>query len=520
MSEPPSNAKCDTASTTDFENRVFYPASRTSVTVTKDKQIEVIPCPTHGLTSTCHSTDMCSSPAIPDSLNSSVTESAPLNRGLQGTTTKAFEESATPIMLKQSLEENEKLQIKEKGQEQPYYVCEEDSDSDSLEEHNSNKPPTFQPGISSQDFSSSNKQKVVGILKKSNRYSSVPFTNHYNRPRYNSLLQETPCSSNEAFDKNQLGYGNSSKLQKRVRFSDQVDVHETNSPMVMNITDSVQIELWKRVFPKEFSQQSVPNSAFTPKMKCSLSSNPTSSQGIPRTLKRSSLPSNVSIHVPMAATEEYASPTKSRTTTGVEYPSAHNEYGNHNIEVKDLTDSVDGSSEASLNEQTVLKSLDKTPTDAEINSMWDQIRQCLQDGRKVPVPPRVFNFKPPTENGRRTLTNNYRTVTPCSDSSLGNNKTYNSTQSSSMQKNNMNYTTRKQLVYRQPNQSRLMRSRNDTQFHPVEVATHNAIPVKQESLFKSRLHSGIQSSSKEPTKCSSSSKGGYYFMCTCRVWYN
>lgn len=436
--------------------------------------------------------DLSGSPTVPDSLNSSVTEpivspNRELNKGTAGS---AFEESVTTIHSS----------VPDKLDRQPYYGCREDSDTsttDSLEEANSYLQTL-------QDTSSDGKQKVVGILKKTNKPS---FISHYNRARLKSAPQAAAlCSSNETLDQED------SKLPKRVRFSDQVGMCErSSSPKLTNITDSVQIELWKRVFPKELSQESVRNSAFTPRMKCSLSSKPAGFQPPLKALKR---PSNgkVSVYVPNAAIEDYVAPINNLRMPCSTGP-GNSSSVDQTMEVRDLSDSSDSSNEGTGSELAVLKSLDRTPTDTEINSMWDQIRQCLQDERKMPVPPRIFNFKPPIENGRQTLTN--RTVIRASDRPLLSapvntkllSKTSTTVQPSNARKTNMNYTTRKQLVYRQPNQSGsgLMRSRNDVHSRPVE-ATRYAIPVRQEAGLNNRLLLSIHSSSKEPAKSSGTSK--------------
>ena len=111
------------------------------------------------------------------------------------------------------------------------------------------------------------------------------------------------------------------------------------------------------------------------------------------------------------------------------------------------------------------------------------------------------------ENGRRTLTTSYRTTdssmdpsltTPSSAKLLSNMSTGTSAQPSGVRKSNMNYTTRKQLVYRQPNHSMLSR-RTERQPRPSEI-----LPVRRE---KNRLLSDIQPSSKEPAKSGGTSNG-------------
>ena len=409
-----------------------------------------------------------SSPTIPDSLNSSVVES---DIDLKASSKK----STTPVLSNTAFLERERKQCFIKSNEEhPYYTSVEDSDAstvDSLDDSLSYTKQQPQCDDLKQVVDSS-KQKVIGILKK-------------NRCWYGTTGHN---ASSDTLDQHQL----ITKSQKKVRFSDEVIIDEKNStPTVVNITDSVQIELWKKVFPKEFIPHSIPNSAFTPKMKCSLSSNVATAQSNPPAIKQYALPSDINtVSVPVSAVAvESATTGTSNSDIAL----------NQNIEVKDLSDipdemgSVQGSSQA----------MEKTPTDSDINSMWDQIRQCLQDDRKVSVPPRVFNFKPPTEN-RRALTDNSRTATPATTLPNAPVKLL-STQHPVGRKNNMNYTTRKQLVYRQPNQSRLM---SEMQPHPPLTAQYPVPVVKHEQTMKDSLYPCIKSSSKEPKKPNSSYKGG------------
>lgn len=420
--------------------------------------------------------EFCNSPSVPDSLNSSLAE--PKSEFKNPT-----KESATPCPHKEPSPERN-------CEELPSYASAQEIDAlsitDSLEENSSVNLNVSPPKLHNREGTNSaaNKQPVVGILKKdNNRCSYTPLMNFYNRPKSNSLPLETTADP-----------GVSSKSQKRVRFSDQVEVSVKNSsPMVTNITDPVQIELWKKVFPKEFSPQSVPNSAFTPKLRCSLSSK-TAFQGMYRTSKKPS--SNLAMHKPSATP----------------HPDSVSDFHDQALEIKDLLDGVD--KEGDAHEHAVLKSLDKTPTDAEINTMWDQIRQCLQDGRKVSVPPRLFNFKPPMENGRRVLTRPVSFSVESSASSSMNSKlpfdsrTYGTAPSSGTQKNNMNYTTQKHLVYRQPNQGRLRSNSDSIHSHLGRVTTQHGVPVEKEPMqLRNRVQSPVLSSSREPSKSVKSHDG-------------
>lgn len=425
-----------------------------------------------------NSPDTCSSPTtFPDSLNSSTTEPLLPNRVVYTHSTvisNAFEEVASTSAEQSTYQA-------EKHQDLQPVESSDTSTADSLEEKNFNtstKSFDLRSRLQMpQNVSSDNTHRIVGILKKSNRSQSVPSA------FCTKSKLDAPCSGNGA-EQCQMSRGNSSRLLKRVRFSDQVETKSSTNSVVTNITDSVQIELWKRVFPKEFSPESVKNSAFTPKMKCSLSSKTPSSQGVNRTSKRP-LNGSISVHVPATAIEEYVSPSATLQTLN---SSTISESAHHTMEVKDLSDTDSDETEVGT-----IRSLEKTPTDAEINLMWDQIRHCLEDGRKMPVPPKVYNFKPPAESGK---TSSYRTINPNPDpfpvsSRLLSSGT--SGHSSNVHKSNMSYTTRKQLVYRQPNRAGLMRRTE----RPPLTADNTATPMRQDTRFKYRgSFSGIQPSKK------------------------
>ena len=376
-------------STLSKENAFFHPSIRTlPAPESRDSLLEIT-----AVSPVEKEFCVTNSPGVPDSLNSSPNID--------------FQETASQRNKELSLSESCGEQLKCSAYES------DTSNDDSLEE-------TAHTSSSTLKFHTSNKQgPVVGILKKS-KPSSIRPMNIYNPSRFNSSVPQDTCSS---------------KHHRKVRFSDQVEVDSRNtSPIVMNITDPVQIELWKRVFPKELSPQSVPNSAFTPKMKCFLSSK--------QRPKRNSTPSTV-----------FEDPQKLNSQVDIPESTHHT---------------------------VTTKTLDKTPTDAEINTMWDQIRQCLQDDKKVSIPPRVFNFKPPpSENGiaRRTLT---RPVTL--KTSMPMNKLPSNTKSFSSASSSDPHRSNKHLVYRQPNPSKLRVHHNNS--HPGPVTILYSTPLQQEPVFK------------------------------------
>lgn len=159
----------------------------------------------------------------------------------------------------------------------------------------------------------------------------------------------------------------------------------------------------------------------------------------------------------------------------------------------DTVKHLDGVKKEDINQEHVV--LDKAPTDAEINTMWDKIRECLHDGRKVTVPPRLFNFNPPQGNGNQALSRPVNTSTSPAIISkpLSGTKTCSSTPLSTPRKKSMDYTTQKHLVYRrQPR----MRSYSDSVYsHPGHENTQYPQYTSSEPVqIKKRVQYGVQPS--------------------------
>ncbi len=407
----------------------------------------------------------------PDSLNSSITESVTLNDKLNSTPS-AFED--IKIKCPPSADQDRYVS-KESIYSHPMFTCGEESDismTDSLEDPEDSVDESLQSKFNtlaiSEISTSDRKPKLVGILKKTD--------------------QSSPRIIKAGFQKS-LRFGNDtqiSKSRKRVHFSDQVESDQDN-----NITDSAQIELWKKLFPP----RPLPNSAFTPRMKCSLST----TQGVSRVMKRPIAPgtNGVTVHIPDTATIEESQSSKDSDTDN---PSSTKI--NSNLEISDVTYDMDGTD------------VTKSPTDAEINQMWDQIRQCLREGRKVSVPPRLFNFKAPTGIRGRNSTSSNRITDPLgnvstdsSTSTLANTrllsaKASNLTQSNVVRKNGMNHMSQKQLMHRQQHQNRISRYHSEPQrTQPVPKSMQHSSGVREAST-KDSLHPTIQPSSKEPLRAS------------------
>ena len=426
----------------DYEDKIFHHVNKIPYTDQEDA-----PCDLTVVSPDLHEED---NPSIPDSLNTSIDEMIPSR---SNSPAKPFRESggSTTETLFKKLSHSEEKQAFKGEIEQPVFCC-GDGDTSSIDslEHLNITSSEIQPPISNSS------RLIVGILKKTNP------SKQNNSTKLNFVHRKI------SFDNScQLGQKSSSKSQRRVHFSDQIETNEQESQITDDITNSVQIELWKRVFPNEFSSQLVPNSAFTPKMRCSLSSNASTPQGNVRVIRKPlASTTDVAVHIPAAAQEDPP------------FQDQNGETNSDNLSVENEDNSIDG-----INDQC--RSLQKTPTDTEINDMWDQIRQCLQDSRKVSVAPRVFNFKPPTENGRRTLTYNYGSTNAGIEVPTYGNVRSNS---SSVQSNGLNHSPHKQLAYRQPNRSRLLKQYNELQSLPK---TTRVLPVRQQPFKNHSQHSEL-----------------------------
>ena len=279
------------------------------------------------------------------------------------------------------------------------------------------------------------KPKIVGILKKTSS-SSIESSQSVS----STHMDRTPSS--KANSSNQISTASSAKSQKRVRFVDQVATNNRQKATHTIHSDS----LWNHVLPNGFSTQHLPNSAFTPRMRVLLSSKaptiPAAVNGPPKRPTGPSNPNGITVHVPIASVESPPSPShppleqKSHqdsnssdedTTTDkndVQPPKECNKNGIflknakvggeptvcncQNTTAKSMEDnssskvSNGGSDDATHAQAHSVseRSLDKTPTDNEINEMWEQIKTCLEENKQsTSVPVQVYPFQMPTDNG-------------------------------------------------------------------------------------------------------------------------
>lgn len=268
------------------------------------------------------------------------------------------------------------------------------------------------------------KPKIVGILKKTSTPSveqsqtglSMNSSAPLERPQsgVESCLTSTSISS--------------TRSQKRVRFLDQVGSNNGHGHAPHNDN------MWTKVLPNSFKGQHLPNSAFTPKMRVFLTSNatvpPAPISGPPKRPTSSSTVNGITVRVPVASVESPSSPKHHQQaqnspqhgdTRRAQNEAQKQNGGNvkksdnlsKNIQVNGTSSPIheqDTSSSSLSGDESYTveaapipnkKALDKTPTDNEINEMWQQIRTCLDDNKQSTVPVQPYPFQMPVNGMQR-----------------------------------------------------------------------------------------------------------------------
>ena len=212
----------------------------------------------------------------------------------------------------------------------------------------------------------------------------------------------------------------SASTTKRVRFSDnlesslnssQTSVYTNPHPATaVNVNGAV--ELWKRVLPSSSVYgRSPPNGMFSPKMKISLSQRGQPHKHKPQTSDR------ITVHVPQAS--EYLNgrvQVGGGTSASTERDTRLK--GGCGLEKRQLEHSGDRSMKQNTADRrdrgrdTVSQGqqhnrtdgralhLDQSPTDAQIDGVWDEIQmQLYGGGDKVTLAPHVFQFHPDSQRG-------------------------------------------------------------------------------------------------------------------------
>ena len=266
--------------------------------------------------------------------------------------------------------------------------------------------------------------KIVGILKKS-RGSSAASTIHSTDSegretrRWNgtengligSALTSRASSANsvalEQRHGEREGYGliNGSRVSrdtitissagttKRVRFSDNLESSTTSpSPAAQQLsTVSIKssMELWKRVLPNSLCSRHSPSTIFSPKMKISLS------QRGP--MQKPPLPSDrITVHVPRGYEFLTQQPNgvKQESKTEGNGKSTTRATSDAEREGEAVHDSV---AENEQNGEVIVRG--QTPTDDQIDSVWDEIQSQLYGRERVSLAPKVYQFQPNPQTG-------------------------------------------------------------------------------------------------------------------------
>lgn len=397
------------------------------------------------------------------------------------------------------------------------------------------------------------KSKIVGILKKSGSSalnSRVPSGNSMAESSYANSTVEGQGS--EAL----LGSGHDycdgkTEPKKKVRFVDQVELSGVDIPVKkkseIGFIDSARIELWKRVLPNGVSTHYLPNSAFTPKMKVSLLSKASVSQGIsgpPLKPHPSSPPNGITVHVPVVTADESPGTSPSpRQITPVQsipedppsnIPDPTNEKLPVNVSstVETLPVTTQATKESVQSDATIGDidpltlqvnkqiPLDKTPTDADINHLWDQIQNALQDNQKISIPPQVFNFRiqpdklnyQPYENSSAGSVTSQTSTLPLRDEQRGHSTVSGTTRRNptverTHSKSGDASVPQRQGYQRQTNPSRPMRCQQIGTHQQTQLlgrrghsytATYPVSNRQDHTLFSTRTHPNVQTSSVEP----------------------
>ena len=238
--------------------------------------------------------------------------------------------------------------------------------------------------------------KLVSILKKpgSVSQSSKPPSGTSSAGR--SQAGSTLSSVMDQYS-NLSGASEGGRMNKRVRFRDQVNCGESSVTSVLDPA-SFQAQLWSRVFHNGFSTQFPPNSAFTPKMRLSLTSKAAITPRKPPTPP----PNGITVHMPVteppegesSPREAESSPEGGQASSTVKSAKLHSDTipPSHSSMEECLGREHEHEQATAVPGRGI--PLDKTPTDDDINDLWTQIRAYLQSNEKVSIPPQVFRFLP------------------------------------------------------------------------------------------------------------------------------
>ena len=302
---------------------------------------------------------------------------------------------------------------------------EEDSDSSSGGEcHRTHKhtPPRSRrqaklsngPGMAEDPPQSSSEEdvsepKLVGILKKpgSGSQSLKPCSGGSSSQGGSTLSSAMTVTDGGSQYSSHSGAVEGGRTNKRVRFLDQVDSPAGSvDSSVTSVLDpaSFQAQLWSKVLHNGFPTGFPPNSAFTPKMRLSLSSKAALTPRRPLP----SPPNGITVHMPRAepppegkssASEVESSPEgrssqvgQASSTLQSAVPPRDTSSPSHQSVHRVECPGLEHDQPTAVPERGI--PLDKTPTDDDINDLWTQIRAYFHGTEKISVPLHVFRFLP------------------------------------------------------------------------------------------------------------------------------
>ena len=204
----------------------------------------------------------------------------------------------------------------------------------------------------------------------------------------------------------------SASTTKRVRFSDNLESSLNSSqssvsciaPQPNTVTINSAAELWKRVLPNSAYNCYPPNGIFNPKMKISLSR-----RGQPKKVPPSS--DHVTVHVPHV-TEFLSNGQQQESRSGTRNDNCYSKKGRNyavgecnqkTIGQQDTGKTFDTKSEeqdrSTRKYSDRNESLEHSPTDAQIDKVWDEIQMQLYGTDRVAVAPQVYQLQLDPQRG-------------------------------------------------------------------------------------------------------------------------
>ena len=218
------------------------------------------------------------------------------------------------------------------------------------------------------------KTKLVGILAKKSKiypsscttFPSSPLYSHFGaRTNLSAITEDEGCETETT-----------QKSKKKVRFFDEINTGHMKT-VIPGCAFSSRIPLWKTPFPRDNSSETLTNTLKIKHM--SFKTTATLSQGNPPVMQKPGILSEKETN--LSSVESEASSPKDAPASEVSADS------------RTCADDQDGEGTKHY------KSLDQTPTDNDIDTMWSQIHQSLQDTKKLIVPSKTFGFRQQATNG-------------------------------------------------------------------------------------------------------------------------